>query len=151
MIGREAMAPEKDAAEVSRTGPKMGGTPAAPFILSLVAGLLMVSGVGMMSFSYGSGYYGMMGDYYGMMSGINGGSGGWFYWVAIIGLVAGLVVLAGAVMLYLRPRSAPTWGLVILLFSVFGLFGMGGFFIGTILGIIGGVLAMTAKPEVTNG
>ena len=119
-------------------------SPTAPFVLSLIAGLLMLAGAGMamMVFSYGTSHYGFMGGYYGMM----GGDGGWSYWTAAVGLIAGVAVLAGAVMIYARPASASTWGLVVLIFSVLSFFGMGGFFIGAILGIIGGILAMTWKP-----
>jgi len=105
-----------------------------------------------MTFSYGNSYYGMMGGYSGMMNGyynIMGGYGGWFYGAAIVGLIAGAVVLAGSIMIYSRPSSAPTWGLLILVFSVISFFGMGGFFLGAVLGIIGGVLALVWKPEVT--
>ena len=74
-------------------------SPTAPFVLSLIAGLLMLAGAGMamMMFSYGTSYYGFMGGYYGMMGGF--GYGGWFYWAAAVGLIAGVAVLAGAVMI----------------------------------------------------
>ena len=130
-------------------------TPTAPFVLSLIAGLLILSGVGMMmTFSYGAPYYGMMGGYYGMMNGYYGmmqgfGGGGWFYGAAAVGLIAGVVVLVGAIMIYARPNSSSPWGLLVLVFSILSFFGMGGFFIGAILGIAGGVLAMVWKPGAT--
>ncbi len=125
-----------------------GEAPTAPFVLSLIAGLLILASAGMMlTFSYGtpyggmmSGYYGVTNGYYGMMQGFGGG---WFYGAAALGLIAGIVVLVGAVMIYARPSSAPTWGVVVLVFSLLSFFGMGGFFIGAILGIVGGILAMT--------
>ena len=104
--------------------------------------MLAGAGMAMMMFSYGTSYYSFMGGYYGMM----GGDGGWSYWTAAVGLIAGVAVLAGAVMIYARPASASTWGLVVLIFTILSFFGMGGFFIGAILGIIGGILAMTWKP-----
>ena len=126
--------------------------PTAPFVLSLIAGLLMLAGVGMMlTLTHGTQYYGMMGGYYGMMNGYYGmmqgfGYGGWwFYGAAVVGLVAGIIVLIGAVMIYAHPSSAPTWGLLVLVFSIVSFFGMGGFFVGAILGIVGGALAMTWK------
>ena len=121
--------------------------PTAPFVLSLIAGLLILAGAGMMmTFSYGTPYYGMMGGYYGTANGYYGMMGGWFYGAGVVGLIAGIVVLIGAAMIYVRPRSASTWGLLVLIFSIVSFFGMGGFLIGAILGIIGGVLAMTWKP-----
>lgn len=130
--------------------------PTAPFVLSLVAGLLILAGGGMMmSFSYGTPYYGMMGGYDGMMNGFYGvmegfGYGGWFYLAAASGLIAGVAVLVGAVMIYARPAKASTWGLLVLVFSLLSFFGMGGFFIGAILGIVGGILAMVWRPTTTS-
>lgn len=89
------------------------------------------------------GYYGMMGGYYGMMQGF--GSSAWFYALAAIGLISGIVILVGAIMVYTQPSKASTWGALILIFSILGFFGMGGFFLGGILGVVGGILAMTWK------
>jgi hypothetical protein len=129
-------------------------SPTAAFVLSLVAGLLILAGTGMMAtFAFGRPYYGMMGGYYGMMGGYYGmmqsfGYGGWFYLFEAVGLVAGIGVLVGAVMIYSRPSEAPTWGLLVLVFSLVSFFGMGGFFFGAILGVIGGILALTWHPQV---
>ncbi|MDG7006626.1 MAG: hypothetical protein JRN06_00110 [Nitrososphaerota archaeon] len=150
------MTQELAAGPGSATAQPTNETPTAPFVLSLIAGLLILSGVGMMmTFSYGTPYYGMMGGYYGMMNGYYGmmqgfGYGGWwFYGAAGIGLIAGIAVLVGAIMIYARPSKAPTWGLLVLIFSILSFFGMGGFFIGAILGVVGGVLAMVWKPGAT--
>lgn len=133
----------------------VGEAPTAPFVLSLIAGLIILAGSGMMAaFSFGApyygapgGYYGMMGGYYGMMRGF--AYGGWFYGAAALGLIAGIVVLIGAIMIYARPSRTSAWGLPVLIFSILSFFGMGGFFIGAILGIVGGILAMTWKPTAT--
>lgn len=123
--------------------------PTASFILSLIGGLLILAGVGMMmTFSFGTPYYGMMGGYNGMMGGYYGmmqgfGYGGWFYGAAAIGLVSGIIVLIGAAMIYVRPSKAPMWGLLVLIFSIISFIGMGGFFLGAILGVVGGILALT--------
>ncbi len=85
----------------------------------------------------------MMGGYYGMMQGY--GFGGWFYALAAIGLVSGVIILIGAIMVYTQPGRASTWGVLILVFSLVSFFGMGGFFLGAILGVVGGILAMTSK------
>jgi len=129
--------------------------PVASFVLSLIAGLLVLVGSAtVMGLSSGSpryggmmgGYYygGMMGGYYGMMRGFGFG-GGWFYGLAAIGIVSGIIILVGAIMLYNQPASSSTWGALILAFSIVSLFGMGGFFFGAILGVVGGILALTWK------
>lgn len=130
--------------------------PMAAFILSIIAGALLLAGSGMMTSmqayfpfyggmmgNYFGGYYGMMGPYYGG----TGGLGGLFYLATALGLVSGAIVLVGATMLYSRPERTFTWGLVILVFSIVGLVGLGGFFVGSVLGVIGGALAMTSGKE----
>ena len=132
--------------------------PTAPFVLSLIAGMLILAGSGtvmMTSFPVGGspypyggmmgGYYGgMMGGYYGMMHGF-GFDGGWFYGLGAIGIVSGIIILLSALMIYNQPAKTATWGALILAFSIVSLFGMGGFFFGAILGVIGGILALTWK------
>lgn len=121
----------------------------AAFILSLLAGLWMLSMGGMMG---GFGWGMMAGPsatahFHHMMGGWMWGSGmhafgmswPWF------GVLAGIVVLLGAVMLYVRPQQHRTWGLVVLVVSAIDFFvGMGGLLAGA-LGVIGGALAMAGK------
>lgn len=128
--------------------------PVAGFVLSLMAGvLILVGGVAMLDYPSGpSG--GMMGHYDSMMGSYGGNMmvgyygmvqsfGGWFYGFAIIGIIAGVLVLFSAIMMYDRPRQVATWGAVILVFSVVSFFDAGGFFVGAALGIVGGILALT--------
>ena len=66
---------------------------------------------------------------------------------SIIGLSSGALVILGAVMLYSRPFEKDLWGGVIIAFSILGILGgMGGFMIGLVLGIVGGVLALAWNP-----
>jgi hypothetical protein len=127
--------------------------PEPAFILSLVGGVLTLVGsaVVMMWAQSGMPIWGgtmgdMMGGYGGMMGGMGFSGTAFFSGMAIFGVVAGILVLAGAFLLYSRPEQATTWGAVILIFSILGLFGMGGFFIGAVAGIIGGILALTWRP-----
>ena len=112
--------------------------PTAAFVLSLLAGLWMLTFGGMMG--------GMMGGWHGM-GGWMGGQvtrtfGVWWPWFSIC---AGIVVLVGAVMLYVKPEQRRSWGLVILVASALNFFvGMGGLLAGT-LGVIGGILALGTK------
>jgi hypothetical protein len=126
--------------------------PVAPFVVSLIGGLLILGGSGMMVGFSNPGYYGgMMGGYYGMMNGYYGMMGGygsgWFFGLAAIGVVSGIIVLLGAIMIYNGTGRTPTWGTLILVFSLVSLFGMGGFFLGAMLGAVGGIMAITWKPS----
>lgn len=61
------------------------------------------------------------------------------------GIFAGIIVLIGSVMLYVKPAQRRSWGVVILVASVLNLFfGMIGLLAGT-LGVIGGALALGTK------
>lgn len=62
------------------------------------------------------------------------------------GLVCGAVVLTSATMLLARVGQRRTWGILILVFSVLSFVGLGGFVLGAILGITGGVLTLRWKP-----
>ena len=113
------------------------------FVLSLLAGLWMLATGSMVC---GFGWQGMMGGWRGM--------GGWMWsrgmrsygvWSPWFGIFAGIVVLVGAVMLYIRPEQRRSWGVVVLIASALNFFvGMGGLVAGT-LGVIGGVLALGGK------
>jgi hypothetical protein len=107
-------------------------------VLSLLAGLWMLAAGSMMS---GFGWGGMMGGWMWERGGIRG-LGVWWPWFGIVG---GIVVLVGAVMLYVKPEQRRSWGVVILIASALNfLLGMMGLLAGT-LGVIGGVLALSTK------
>jgi hypothetical protein len=60
-------------------------------------------------------------------------------------IFAGIVVLIGAVVLYVKPQQRRSWGVVVLVASALNFFvGMGGLLAG-VLGVIGGVLALSTK------
>jgi len=88
------------------------------------------------------GFGGMMRGYRGMMGGLGLGMFG------ILGLIFGVIVIISAFMLNSKPLEHSTWGTLIVIFSVLSIFGgmMGGFGIGLILGLIGGILGVTWKP-----
>lgn len=116
------------------------GQPIAAFVLSLLAGLWMLAAGGMMG---GVGWGRMMGGMQGMHGW--GGRSPWF------GVAAGIIVLIGAVMLYVRSEQRRSWGAVILVASALDIFlGMMGFLAGA-LGVIGGVLALSAKDSSVSG
>lgn len=123
--------------------------PTAAFVLSLLAGLWMLSMGGMMG-GFGRGMMGgpnAMYSYHHMMGGWMWGSGIHAFGMSWpwLGVVGGVVVLIGAVMLYVRPQQRWGWGLVVLIVSAIDFFvGVGGLLAGA-LGVIGGALAMAGK------
>jgi hypothetical protein len=75
----------------------------------------------------------------GLISGIVGVMGAF-------GLATGAIVLVSAVILLTNPSQRRTSGVLILVFSVLSFIGLGGFVIGAILGIVGGILTLRWKP-----
>jgi len=126
--------------------------PNVAFILSLVGGLLIFVGsaVSIVWFSVGSAPFG---GYWGMMSGWHGmtGSYGFAYdyllVLSVLGLVCGVMVVVGGFMLSLRPLEHVTWGVLILVFSAVSFASMGGWFVGAILGVAGGALAVAWRSR----
>lgn len=120
------------------------GPPIAAFVLSLIAGIWMLAMSGTMTGwapSWGGPGGGMMGGGWMWNHGVMGSGWPW------LGLATGIAVLVGAIGLYVRPTSAPSWGIVILVAAGINLFvGMGGF-LASILGLIGGGLALAAAPQ----
>ena len=78
----------------------------------------------------------------GLISGVLGVMGGF-------GLVCGAIVLMSAAMLLARVGERRTWGILITIFSVLSFVGLGGFVVGAILGIVGGVMTLRWKPPIS--
>lgn len=62
---------------------------------------------------------------------------------SIMGIVSGIMIIISGIMIYVQPLHIRKWGMLIWFFSSLSFFGIGGFFIGGILGIISGSLAVT--------
>lgn len=126
--------------------------PTTAFVLSLIGGALMIANGAIMFMLYRNGWFGygimggMMGGYQGMMGGF-GVPFGFMGSLMLVGLVSGIIVVVSAVMLNARSAEHLSWGVVIIVFSILSFFGMGGFFVGAILGIIGGAFAISWIPE----
>jgi len=54
-------------------------------------------------------------------------------------------VIMSAIMLRVHPQEHMTWAIVIIVFSAVSFVGMGGFFIGALLGIIGGAFDLSVN------
>ena len=125
--------------------------PTTSFILSLIGGLivLLYSLLSLVMFGFYGPYWnglsgwmgGMMGGFHDFM-GIYGDSYEFFNIFTIIGLVCGILIIVGAAMLVAQPQGHAIWGTVIIVFSAVSFVSMGGFFIGAVLGIIGGAFAI---------
>lgn len=102
--------------------------PTAAFILSLIGGIIGLIVSFFLLWIYGATPY-----YYEQYMGADVVLGLW------IGFCSLLVVI-GAIMMNQSPEKARTWGIIVLIFSVIGL--------GSILGLIGGILAIVWKPSV---
>jgi hypothetical protein len=78
--------------------------------------------------------------------------GGILTGVGLFGLISGLIVLGSGIMLRVNPGQSVVFGLLILIFSVLSFLGSGGFVIGAILGIIGGIMTlMWKRPAAPSG
>jgi len=130
----------------------VGEKPVAPFVLGLIAGIFILLGAIVMSmFAFGTAS--MMGSMGGTMSGMMsnmyagmsmGMMMGFAPALTVIGIACGVMVILGSVMVYTHPSESQLWGAIILAFSVVSIIGgMGGFLVGLVLGVVGGVLALT--------
>lgn len=92
----------------------------------------------------------MMGLGFDMMGYPGYGMMGWagFGLFGILGVVFGAIIIISAIMLNSKPHEHTTWGILIAVFSVLSIFGgaMGGFGVGLVLGLNGGILGITWKP-----
>jgi Family of unknown function (DUF6114) len=146
-----------------------GRNPAIPSssILSIIAGSLIIIGGFLIPLTMMlgmSGHYDMKMSRFGtgvMTRGscgiIRGGCGMMMiplqpltWWTAtavipVISIVTGVILIIGGYSIYKSPESEDKWGIPILFTSIVSLFGMGGFLIGSILGIIGGITALTRR------
>ena len=123
--------------------------PNVAFALSLVGGILIVLGgaaryaIGMFIHSFGSQtstHHHLLGALTRML-----GAGVGFF--GLVGVVLGIVVIVAAIMLNVTPDQHVTLGAVIVVLSIVSLFvGASGFLLGLILGLVGGILAITWKP-----
>jgi bacteriorhodopsin len=84
-----------------------------------------------------NGYHSFMGSY--------GSSNNFLAGISVVGLVCGVIVLIGAIMLKVDPHQSTLWAIVIIIFSVISFVGMGGYFIGAILGVVGGAFVLATR------
>ena len=108
--------------------------PTAAYYLSLIAGVFVIL-AGLLTTVFGA-----------LVTVFIAGLGGLF---GLLGVVWGILILVFASRLNSDPSSHATSGALIVVFSVLSWIGsLGGFFIGFLLGLIGGILAIVWNPSV---
>jgi len=137
------------------TPPSASNYPTTAYILSLIAGILIIVSSSFTAFWTYTWLVSWDAPYISRMQGaMMPHWGDWvlspltfvrmtFTVIAVLSLVSGIVILVSALLLRSRPKEHTSWGTLILIFSILSFFGMGGFFIGALLGIIGGALAIS--------
>jgi hypothetical protein len=119
---------------------RLSETPTKAFKLALTSGILILINAVLL---------GVVAKWFiGIMPTLPGSSGNdpmLLIGLATVGLIVGVIVLLGALMLQKRPANKKTWGIMIVVFSIPSVIMGGGFIIGFILGIIGGVIAISKK------
>ncbi len=113
--------------------------PSTAFVLSLIGGIFIILG-GIVSAVIAA-------VFTSLTFGLIPGASAILIALSVVGLIFGLIVLYGAIMLRSHPESAKTWGVIILVMSLLSwIGGWGGLFIGFLLGLIGGILAIVWHP-----
>jgi hypothetical protein len=124
------------------------------FILSLIGGLVILisSTVNFVWFLSGAQNFGGFGNYMqGFMDGNHNfmgtyaSSNNFLAGISVIALVCGVIVLIGSLMLKVQPQDHTIWSIIIIAFSMVSFVGMGGYFLGAILGVIGGAFELSIR------
>src|SRR5438445_8343350 len=130
----------------------MGEKPTAATILSIIGGVFIVIG-GLTIATVGSliSIFGSSGNFTVNNQTANPTQFGQSVaTLGYIGVAMGIVTIIGGIMMYSKPTSAKTWGIIVLLLSLFSwITTLGGFFIGFLLALIGGILGITFKSSST--
>jgi Family of unknown function (DUF6114) len=124
------------------------------FVVSLVGSLivLIASLVNFIWFLSGEANFGGFGNFMrGAMSGYHsfmgsyGSSNSFLAEISVVSLVCGVIILIGATMLKVDPHKSTMWAIIIIVFSVISFVGMGGYFIGAVLAVVGGAFVLSTK------
>lgn len=119
-----------------------GEKPTAAFVLSLIAGILILIG-GLGAATIGA----ICGAVVGAIPGA-APVGALIFLYMSIGLICGIVIIIGAIMINTaNPSKVKTGSILVLVFSLIAFISGGGFLIGMVLGIVGGILGLVWKPK----
>lgn len=118
--------------------------PTAAFVLSLLGGIfIMIAGL---IVAVATAIIGVLA--WALIPGVGGAIGGLVMALGALGLVFGILIIIGAVQINTgEPGRVRTWSVVVIVLSVLSLFVCGGgFVVGFILALIGGILGLTWSP-----
>ncbi|MEM2214636.1 MAG: hypothetical protein QXQ20_08155 [Candidatus Nezhaarchaeales archaeon] len=120
----------------------MGEKPTAAFVLSLVGGIIiLINGIIVL---VGAGIAASIAT---MVPGMGPAISGLVIAFASFILVMGILVIVGAVMINSgAPNKVRVGSILVIVFSVISLLGGGGFIVGFVLALVGGILGLTWKP-----
>jgi len=120
---------------------RLAEKPTAAFVLSLIGGIFVLLGGIFVAF---------VGSIISSISVVGAGSAGsTVLIIGVVGVIFGLIMIVGGVMMYSKPSSAKMWGVIVLVLSILSwVVAAGGLFIGFLLGLIGGILALVFKPAM---
>ncbi len=107
----------------------MSEKPTAAFVLSLLGGIFaLLGGIGLA----------ILGTILAFFTGLG--------LILYIFPIFGLIIIIGSIMMYSNPKSAKTWGIIVLILGIISMIGIVTAF-GGLLALIGGILAIVWKPS----
>jgi hypothetical protein len=117
--------------------------PTAAFVLSLIGGIfILLGGI------YEAAIYAIVGSaFLAFLPGL----GALLIGLAVVALLFGLIIIYGAIQMKSHPESAKTWGIIVLILAILSWIGGGGFVLGFLLALIGGILAIVWHPPAPMG
>jgi hypothetical protein len=115
------------------------------FGLSLAAGILIIIFGGIIPSIVISNFSIMPMTGGGMMGGMMGGWGLYGGWFLTVPIIAGAIIVIGSLMMRVKPNLNTAWSILIIVFSVIGLVGMGLAILGSVLGIAGGIVGLSSS------
>jgi hypothetical protein len=117
-------------------GPDQFKRPTVPMILALVGGAFIIA-LAVLEVVVGAQDAQLTYDY----------TGGTYILSGLVGIMVGILVLVFGVLVYLQPQHHLVYGVLIVVFAGVSLISFfGGFFVGFVLGLTGGVLAIVHTP-----
>ncbi|MGD1099395.1 MAG: DUF6114 domain-containing protein [Thermoplasmata archaeon] len=121
------------------------GYPSTAYLLSLIGGILIILG-GLLTIVAGLVLSAFIGN------DIPGASAAVAFVVGfgLLGVIFGFLIVFWAFRLKSNPGSARMLGILIIVFSLIGFLSGGGFYIGSILALIGGIMAVSWHPPVAS-
>ncbi|MGQ9469234.1 MAG: DUF6114 domain-containing protein [Nitrososphaerales archaeon] len=119
----------------------MAEKPTAAFVLSLIGAIIILIGAILTAALFAAG-----GALFFAIPGLEW-LGTSFLIIAVVQIIFGIIILIGAMWINSTDRGKIKNGsIIVLIFSIIGLLLGAGFFIGPILGLVGGILGLTWKP-----